>query len=245
MGSLAQDVLRFILIGGDFSWLIWLGVTVSLIALAAVLSTIAPRLVDPIAIEIAVRPARIATWIPLSFLMWGLLSMILFISIIAAPLIVIVFLGATAAAVIGLIALSMIVGDRVSYRYLHKTIAPWKAAVIGMALARLIRAIPYVGAFVFGLIMLVALAAASALIWDKSLSWHRRRLPDDVQFAGENLIEWDEVSGKQTPTPGEQALAPAQHDLRWQVSETDDDVLPVIPTQPVQQDPRFAWRQRP
>lgn len=230
MGRILQKLGHFLLVGGEFSWLIWIGVTLSLIALAMVLTTIAHRLVDPIAVQLQIHRSRVAAWVPLSIIGWSLLGGMLLISLIGAPLVIVVILVAAGAGYVGIVALALVVGTRIMVAVRGVEPPPWQAAIVGMLVLRLVRVIPFVGAFAFGVITLIGMAAASALLWDKALSWHRRRLPDDVQFAGETLIEWDDV----------RELRHSDHPAGIHPANTVNP--PGAGTDPT--DPRFQWRPR-
>jgi hypothetical protein len=151
---------------------------------------VAGPLIEPVAVEIALRPRRVAKWLGWSVLGWIALVMLFVVTIVGSPIAVLVLFAALLVGGVGYLAAGLIVGDRVARGLLNAELPSWQAVLIGIALFRLVRLVPYAGGVVHGLVVWVGFAAASALAWDKARSWHARRLPDKVQFRDENIIEW-------------------------------------------------------
>ena len=190
MGDLVRTVLGFATgTQWGFSISIWAGMSFVLLLMAGTLAAVAPRLLDPIAVEIARRPRRVALWIPMAVI--GVLaSTALFAaSWIGIPIAVLLVLATPMVGGIGYLAAGLIVGDRAA-RLAGHDLEPWQAALLGVGIFRIVRLVPEIGATLHSLIFCVGLGAASAVLFDVCRSWHRRRMPDAEQFKGENLIEW-------------------------------------------------------
>lgn len=200
MTALFHDVLRFAIGATPFSVGIWAGVTVLLLIVGAVMATVAPRLLDPAAVLAITDRRRVLLWMPLSAAIFALLIVFLIVTIIGAPLASIVVVALPIFGGIGYLGTALVLGDRVVVRWLQTSPPPWVAIVVGVSIFRIIRAIPVVGAPAHSLIAWYGLAVITALTWDVCLSWHRRRMPDAEQFAGETLIEWypdgDPIDGR-------------------------------------------------
>lgn len=193
MTELAHQILTFALGWTGFSVTIWLMFTGLLLLGGAVLTAVAAPVIDPIAVELVVRPGRVQRWLPISLLGSILLFMLLIVTIVGSPLAVIFAFACGIGAFLGYIALSLVVGNRIATRFGWK-LSPWQLTMVGIILIRLVRLIPYAGGVLSLVWLWIAYAAMCAVAWDHIWSWHKRRLPDDVQFKDEsNLIEWEET----------------------------------------------------
>lgn len=191
MGALIRDVLGFAL--GQlvpFSWVAWLLLTLLLAGIGAALVGAVPRLFEPIAVEVALRPGRIAWWLIISALGVPLLLAFLILTIVGAPFSVVIAFALLLGGVIGYLSVAYLAGDRIS-RALGRELPGWQAVVVGVLAFRIIRLIPIIGAPAHSMIAWVAFAATCAIGWDLVRSWWRRRLPDNVQFRDEDIIEWN------------------------------------------------------
>jgi hypothetical protein len=182
-----------------FSWLAWAYVSVLLLVVGPVFVQVAPKVVDPPARLIATDPLRVLVWMPLSFVALFVTTILLAITIFGAMLapILAVMLGLA-----GYLAIARLLGERTTATLLAagSAVPPWLAAFVGIALLRLLRAVPYVGAAAHSLVAWVGFAAATCMAVRGARAWHRRRMPDVVQFKGETLVEWypdgDPADGK-------------------------------------------------
>jgi hypothetical protein len=191
MGSLLRDVLSFAAgTGFEFSFVAWALLTLLLAGVGSVMILALPQLFEPMAIEVALRPGRVALWIPISLIAVPLVLLFFMASIVASPLSVVVAFLIAIGTVFGYMSVAYVTGDRITRAAGHE-LPPVAAFLVGLILIRLIRLIPVIGAFVHSIVVLVALAATCAVGWDLVRSWHKRRLPDDVQFQNERLIEWN------------------------------------------------------
>ncbi|MCW2924692.1 MAG: hypothetical protein JWM98_2096 [Thermoleophilia bacterium] len=190
MGAIVDlfgDMARIALGLTPFSFLFWAYVTVLLLVCGPVFAQVAPRVVDPPARLIATDPLRVIVWMPLSVLALVAVTVAVFITIIGALLMPIVGLLVGMA---GYLALARLVGERVLAAWSALTAPPWLAAAVGIVLLRLVRLVPFVGAFAHSLLAWIGFAAATACAVRGAWAWHRRRMPDVVQFRGETLVEW-------------------------------------------------------
>lgn len=185
--ELFADLGRIALGLTQFSWLLWAYVTLLLLVVGPAFVQVAPRVVDPPARLIATDPLRVAVWLPLSFLALFATTIALFITIFGAMLmpIVAIMLGMA-----GYLALSRLIGERVGAWLGIAAPPPWLAAFVGIALLRVLRLTPFVGAAAHSLAAWVGFAAATCITVRSLYQWHRRRMPDVVQFRGETLVEW-------------------------------------------------------
>lgn len=196
--ELFADLGRIALGMTAFSWLAWAYVSVLLLVVGPVFVQVAPKVVDPPARLIATDPLRVVLWLPLSFIALFVTTIALVITIFGAMLtpILALMLGMT-----GYLSVARLIGERAGARLLSgAAIAPWLAAFIGITILRLVRIVPYVGAAAHSLIAWIGFAAATCMAVRAGLAWHRRRMPDVVQFKGETLVEWypdgDPADGK-------------------------------------------------
>jgi hypothetical protein len=180
--QLVVDVLRVALGLTDFSWLLWAYVTVLLLLVGPVFAHVAPRVVDPPARMLATDPVRVVIWMPLSVLGAFVLTILLVITIFGAMLMPIL---ALLAGMVGYLALAQLLGTRIV-----ATAPAWLATALGIVVLRAVRLVPFVGAAAHSLLVWIGFAAASCLAVRMAWSWHRRRMPDVVQFRGETLVEW-------------------------------------------------------
>lgn len=202
MGRLFGDALQIALgVGVEFSFAFWLIVTVMLVIVGPLIVQVSPKVIDPPGRLIATRPERVALWLPLSLAMTAGLVVFLFVTIVGAPLALFIPLLGIFVSGAGYLALARIVGERVlAVQRTGRSVPPGVSALVGIVLFRLVRLIPFVGAFAHSMICWIGYAATCAVLWSVARSWHRRRMPDSSQFAGETLVEWypdgDPADGK-------------------------------------------------
>lgn len=185
--ELFADLGRIALGLSQFSWLGWAYVSLLLLVVGPTFVQVAPRVVDPPARLMATDPLRVALWLPLSFLALFATTIALFITIFGAMLMPIVALMLGLA---GYLSLARLLGERVVGWLGVATAPPWLAAFVGIALLRVLRLTPFVGAAAHSLVAWIGFAAATCMAVRGLLQWHRRRMPDVVQFRGETLVEW-------------------------------------------------------
>lgn len=207
LAQLVVDLGRVALGLTSFSWLAWAYVTVLLLVVGPVFVQVAPKVVDPPARLLATDPLRVVIWMPISLgvLLFGTIALILTIfGSVLAPI------GALLLALAGYLALARLAGERLGRVAGIATVPPWLAAMLGIMVLRAVRAVPYVGALAHSLLGWVALAAATCVAVRAARQWHRRRMPDIVQFRGETLVEWypdgDPVDGKPSIGTGRPVL---------------------------------------
>ncbi len=190
MGAIADlfvDLGRVALGLTPFSWLLWGYVTVLLLVTGPVFVQVAPKVVDPPARLLATDPVRVAVWLPLSLLTTVCVTLATFVTIIA-PLLMPVFVLLVGIA--GYLALGRLVGAQAWRWVADDEPGPWLAALVGILLLRVVRLVPYAGAFAHSLLVWIGFAAATCAATRAAWAWHRRRMPDVVQFRGETLVEW-------------------------------------------------------
>ncbi len=170
-----------------FSWVLWAYVTVLLLVLGPVFVQVAPKVVDPPARLIATDPVRVTIWMPLSVLLLFFGTIALVLTIFGAMLMPIVAFGVGMA---GYLAISRLIGERLGGGLVSGDVPPWLAAFLGIAVLRAVRAVPFVGAPAHSLVAWIGFAAATYVAVHAAYRWHRRRMPDRVQFRGETLVEW-------------------------------------------------------
>jgi hypothetical protein len=191
VNDLLQDVLRLMLgIGVDFHPLVWALVTLLLLLVGPLLVTVSPRVIDPAAVLMATQPNRVAAWVGGSLAATFGVVLFLAITIVGAPAAFLVPVWVLLATLAGLFAFAQLAGDRALRAMSVAAPPPWAAAAVGLILFRLVRLVPLIGAPAFSIICWIGYAAVCALAWDRARSWHRRRMPDAQQFAGETLVEW-------------------------------------------------------
>lgn len=191
MGELLRDVVSFATgTATGFSFAVWLFVTVLVGSVGAVMILALPRMFEPIAIELALRPARVAAWMPISMIVVPLLLALMMATIVGAPFSVIAAFALAIGTVIGYTSLAYVTGDRIG-RAIGKELPAYAAFLSGLCCLRAIRLIPFLGGTLHSIVVWIALAGACAVGWDMIYSWHKRRLPDDVQFRNEQLTEWN------------------------------------------------------
>lgn len=226
MTDVASLLLKFALgVGVDFSFLAWVLVTGLLVVVGSVFAQVSPRIVDPPARMAATRPERVAAWMGLSIVLTFVVTGIFVVSIIGAvPAPVIVPLWILLATLAGYVALGRGLGERllVSAGMPVASVAPWMATAAGILVFRLVRVVPYVGAAAHSLICLFGYAAVSVVAWDAARSWHRRRMPDAEQFAGETLVEWYPEGDPKDGRPAVGTGAPVLGNIRG-----EEDRLPA------------------
>lgn len=191
MRALAHDLFALATgYAGGFHLSIWLAVTATFMLATVVAVGVGRRVVDPVVLVIAASPLRVAKWMILSLVIYPVAFVFLVYTWVGIPLAVVVACTTPFLAALGYVALAFVVGDRLA-RGAGRRLPPVAAALLGVLLLRCVRLVPFhLGAMANSLIMLFAFAAVTALGWDLSRSWYRRRLPDEVQFEGEDLIEW-------------------------------------------------------
>lgn len=191
MGQLLRDMLA-VATGAEwgFSWTVWAGISGLAIVGGLVCATVGQRMLDPVVVLVALRPGRVARWMALvAVASPGAFALLVF-SFVGIPLAVLGFFGGLLATGLGYLAIAAVAGDRLA-RLAGSHPPPWVAMLIGIALLRLLRLVPlHVGAALHTAVIWAAYAAACAAALDLAWSWHRRRMPDHEQFAGEQLIEW-------------------------------------------------------
>lgn len=186
-GDLAQLVAGQLT---QFSFAIWAAVTLLLLLVAPLLAVVARRVIDPVAVVVGLQPRRIGVWLPGTVIGGPLVIGLFAVSVVGVPIAVLLLFAAALVAGIGYLAVAIVLGDRVA-RMAGRPVEPWLAMVLGVLLLRALRLVPILGGPVHAIVLLIGLAAGTAVCADLAWSWHRRRLPDEVQFAGEDLIEWD------------------------------------------------------
>ncbi len=187
--DLLGDLARVALGLTPTSWLAWAYVTTLVLIVGPVFCQVAPRLVDPPARLLATDPLRVAAWMPLSTLVMVFGTIALMITIIGAPLVPLVWI---ALGLLGYAALGLHLGELVLARVGVgvDARAPWSSALLGLALLRVVRAVPYVGALAHSLLAWAGFAAAMCAANRLLRSHWRRRMDDAIQFEGETLVEW-------------------------------------------------------
>ena len=191
-----------------FSWLAWSYVTLLLLVVGPVFVQVAPKVVDPPARLIATDPLRVALWMPLSALLLVVGTIALIITIFGAILAPIAAIMLTLG---GYLGFARLLGERTAATLGWRgEVPPWAAAFIGIALLRLLRVVPFVGAAAHSLVLWIGFAAAMCVAARMGRQWWRRRLPDRVQFRGETLVEWypdgDPDDGKPSTGTGRPVL---------------------------------------
>jgi hypothetical protein len=189
--SLLQDAAA--IAGGnqwEFSFAIWAYLTVLAVACAAVLTAATPQLTTPLVVEVLARPWRVAKWTLLA----GPCSLIVLVTLaftgFGAPFAVLLSFLGLGLGCVGTIALATAVMSRAVAQQAF-VVKPWVLAVVGMLAVRVIRLVPFVGAWLESLIVVVGYSLAFVVMVDGIRSWHARRMPDEQQFAGERLVEWN------------------------------------------------------
>lgn len=186
--ELFVDLARIALGLTAFSWLAWAYVSVLLLLVGPVFVQVAPNIIDPPARLIATDPLRVAAWMPLSLAVLFGATILLVITIFGALL---TPLLALLIGLAGYLSLARLLGERIAAALLPTAlVSPWLAAFIGILLLRAMRAVPFVGAPAHSMAAWVGFAAATCMAVRHAHAWHRRRMPDAVQFRGETLVEW-------------------------------------------------------
>jgi hypothetical protein len=126
----------------------------------------------------------------------------------------------------GYLAMGRLFGEVTARKLGAGEAPPWLAALIGIAILRLVRLVPILGAAAHSLLVWIAFSAASIATVRMAWSWHKRRLPDAVQFRGETLVEWypdgDPVDGRPAPGTGRPVLENLRGDEDRVPRPTDD-----------------------
>lgn len=218
MGAIADlfvDIGRVALGLTPFSLLLWAYVSVLLVLVGPVFVQVAPKVIDPPARLLAADPVRVTIWMPISLIGSFLLTIALIITIFGAMLVPIL---AILVGMAGYLALGRLIGEVVARRFGAGDVPPWLAALVGIALLRLVRLVPILGAPTHSLLIWIGFSAASIATVRMAWSWHKRRLPDAVQFRGETLVEWypdgDPVDGRPAPGTGRPVLENLRGDER-------------------------------
>jgi hypothetical protein len=185
-----RDVAR-LLLEPVTSYTFWLFVTLVLVASGVVLATIGERLLRPISVEVALRPGRVLLWMPLSIIAIPLAMTALILTIIGAGLAVILVLAIPVFVGVAYCAVGELVGVDVLRRSRDAAVHPAVAVAVGVTLLRLTKLVPFFGPLIQLLILWFLLAAVCAVLKDAAWSAYRRRLPDDVQFEGDGVVEWN------------------------------------------------------
>lgn len=204
-----------------FSWLAWAYVTVLLLVVGPTFVQVAPKVVDPPARLIATDPMRVAVWMPLSIGLFAGATIVLMITIFGA---VLAPIGAAMLGMAGYLAISRLLGERLLAPLARGAVAPWLASLAGIAVLRVVRLVPYVGAPAQSLVLWVGMAATTCIAVRMGRQWWRRRLPDEVQFRGETLVEWypdgDPTDGRPSVGSGRPVLDNVRGNER---ASRDDD----------------------
>lgn len=172
----------------------WLVVTAVLCAIAAGLTTVGERLTTPISVELALHPVRVAAWMPLSLIAIPLTMAALALTIVGAGLAVIILLALPLLVTVGYCALAELIGADLLARRGRSAAPPQLAAVTGVVLIRLLKLVPVVGPVAHSLVVWIALGAVCVVLRDVAASAYHRRLPDEVQFEGDGVVEWTDDS---------------------------------------------------
>lgn len=230
MGVIAQlfvDVGRIALGLTPFSFLLWAYVTVLLLVVGPAFAQVAPKVVDPPARLIATDPVRVALWMPLSILASIAVTTALLITVFGAMLVPI---AAALLGMAGYLALARLIGEALGRRMGRVETEAWLAAAIGIAVLRLVRLTPAIGAAAHSLLVWIGFAAATCIAVRSARSWHRRRMPDVVQFRGETLIEWypdgDPIDARPAPGTGRPVVDNIRGDEDRRPQADDDEPLP-------------------
>lgn len=210
MGVLVElfvDLGRIALGLTPFSLLLWAYVSAVLLLVGPAFAQVAPRIVDPPARLIATDPVRVTAWMPLSAIGLFVGTVVLIITIFGAMLMP---LAALLVALAGYLALARLLGEQLARLVGHAESPPWLAATLGIVTLRLVRLVPVIGAAAHSLAAWIGFAAASCIAVRMLWAWHRRRMPDAVQFRGETLVEWypdgDPADGRPAPGTGRPVL---------------------------------------
>lgn len=229
MGSLVSDVTRALLgIGTELSLLAWALVTVLLVAIGPLLVQVGVRVFGPPARLVAAEPARAAGWsVGFVALLAASMLVAMALSILAAPAALLLAAWALAAGFIGYFAVAWLVGERLAAALgASSAPAPWLATLAGLVVIRLARLVPFVGGLVHALVVLAGCGACAAVSWRLAIAWHRRRMPDAEQFAGELLVEWYPDGDPEDGRPAVQTGRPVVGNIRGEedrVREDEDD----------------------
>lgn len=201
MDELLQHALGLALgTRGGFHVEAWVAVTVALALVGIALATLGGTLGQPVAVIVARKPRRVVLWMVVVAIVVPLALLLLVVTIIGATLAVVALFALALVGVVGYLAAAMLVGDRLA-RAAGVLLTPWAAVLAGVLVFRLLRLVPFAGAPLHSAIVWFGLAAAGAALWDAALSWHQRRLPDEVQFDNSTLIEWDEYGPRRPDGP--------------------------------------------
>lgn len=235
MGSLVSDVTRALLgLGTDLSLIAWGFVTVLLVAIGPMLVHVGPRVFGPPARLAAAEPTRVTGWsfaFVLSLTVSALLAMAL--AIVAAPVLLLLLTWALGAGFVGYFAMAWLLGDRIAaWSGAAQAPPPWLAALLGLVVIRLVRLVPFVGGLLHAVVILAGCGAVTAVTWRLALAWHRRRMPDAQQFAGEVLVEWYPDGDPEDGRPAVQTGRPVVGNIRGEedrVQREDDDEASTPP----------------
>ncbi|MCW2928739.1 MAG: hypothetical protein JWM86_2707 [Thermoleophilia bacterium] len=190
-----------------FSWLLWSYVTVLLLVVGPVFTHVAPQVVDPPARLLATDPVRVVIWMPLSILGTIACTILLIITIFGAMLLPV---AAILVAMAGYLALARLLGEAIGRRVGVAAVPAFAASFIGIVAMRIVSAVPIVGTAAHSLLVWIGFAAASCISVRAGVQWYRRRLPDEVQFRGETLVEWypdgDPADGRPSTGTGRPVL---------------------------------------
>lgn len=190
-----------------FSWLLWGYVTVLLLVVGPVFTHVAPQVVDPPARLLATDPVRVVLWMPLSIIGTLACTFLLIITVFGAMLLPI---AALLVAMAGYLSLARLLGEVLARRLGVAAPPAFAASALGIVAMRLVSAVPVVGTALHSLLAWIGFAAASCISVRAAVQWYRRRLPDEVQFRGETLVEWypdgDPADGRPSTGSGRPVL---------------------------------------
>lgn len=209
MGSAVRQVAELLFGLQPFHFGLWLLVTGGMLVTGIGLALLARNMIDPIAVEIALRPGRVLIWIPLGSILLPLVLAAFVVTVVGAAVSTIIIALLPALTIMGYIAVCFVMGDRLG-RAFDMPLVAWAATAVGVIVIRAIRLIPYIGGPIHGMFVYFGFAAVCAVAFDISLSWYRRRMPDHEQFEGEQLIEWP-PRAEETPAHAQEPRLPPWH----------------------------------
>ncbi len=235
MGSLISDAARALFgVGVGFSFVAWLFVTILLVSLGPMFVQVAPRLYGPPARQAGADLPRTIAW-SAGFIALLLLSALVAMAtvIVAAPILLVLLAWALGAGFVGYFAIAWLVGERILVRIRDLEEAPpaWLSTLVGLAVIRAVRLVPFVGGIAHAIAILLGCGACAAVSWRLAVGWHRRRMPDAKQFDGEVLVEWYPDGDPADGLPAVQTGRPVLGNIRGEedraASDADEDSSPT------------------
>jgi hypothetical protein len=236
MGSLIADTARALFGLGAFHLIAWVFVSILLLSMGPMFVQVAPKLYGP--------PAKLAANDPMRMVWWsaGFIALLLLTTlvamatvIVAAPVLLVLLVVAFATGFVGYFALAWLIGERILVRTRSLQVAPpaWLSTLVGLIVIRIVRLVPVVGGMIHALVIIAGCGACAAVSWRLALAWHRRRMPDAQQFAGETLVEWypdgDPADGRPAVQTGRPVLDNVRgEEDRARRSDVDEDSSPQL-----------------